>query len=443
MEVTNTVERLGCLLPPQLDSVTREELLSYFENSWELYEVLFSAIQDKDSFYLNPDPLRNPLIFYWGHTAAFYINKLVMAGVLSQGLNAHYENIFARGVDPDQPENLDIRDLWPTVAEVDAYRKEVHGIVTQVIQTIDLNLPITDTHPLWSLMMGIEHDRIHFETSSMLIRQLDVSLLERPEGWKYAPTFGEPKQNEWMDIEGGTVTLGKPKEDALFGWDNEYGALDTSVQSFSVAKNLVTNSDFLKFMDSGAYLNPQFWSEEGWDWRVRTNTVQPKFWVSSDVGVQYRAMFDLLAMPLDWPVEVNAHEAWAYCRWKGPDLRLPTEAEFMLLAKRNPDPMVSKEPNCHFRYGSPTPVGFANCGTDGPTDLWGNVWDWLADDFYGLPGFKTHYLYEDFSAIYMDKEHSMMLGGAWATTGTGASQYYRLWFRRHFYQHAGFRLAKG
>jgi formylglycine-generating enzyme required for sulfatase activity len=76
-------------------------------------------------------------------------------------------------------------------------------------------------------------------------------------------------------------------------------------------------------------------------------------------------------------------------------------------------------------------------------DVWGNVWDWLADDFYPLPGFKVHPWYLDFSEPYMDSDHGMMAGGAWATTGTGASKYYRLWFRRHFYQHAGFRLAPG
>ena len=77
----------------------------------------------------------------------------------------------------------------------------------------------------------------------------------------------------------------------------------------------------------------------------------------------------------------------------------------------------------------------------GFNDIYGNVWDWLSDDFYALEGFNVHPWYKEFSAPYMDSEHGMMAGGAWATTGTGASKYYRLWFRRYFYQHAGFRLA--
>ena len=72
----------------------------------------------------------------------------------------------------------------------------------------------------------------------------------------------------------------------------------------------------------------------------------------------------------------------------------------------------------------------------------GNVWQWLSDDFHPLPGFRTHRLYEDFSTPYFDRDHTMLRGGAWATTGTGGSIHYRLWFRRHFYQHAGFRLVR-
>ena len=80
--------------------------------------------------------------------------------------------------------------------------------------------------------------------------------------------------------------------------------------------------------------------------------------------------------------------------------------------------------------------------SSGIRDPYGNVWQWLANDFRPLPGFKTHKLYDDFSAPYFDDQHAMMLGGAWASTGTGASKFYRLWFRRNFYQHAGFRPVR-
>ena len=433
--------------PLRLKHFSRDQLKAYFVNSWQLYEWLFSAIIDDDTYQQKPDTLRHPLIFYWGHTAAFYINKLVMAGVLKQGIHSRFEQLFARGVDPDLPKNLEEYDLWPSKTAVDAYRTTVYEKLLEVIETIDIPDIVNHQHPIWALIMGIEHDRIHFETSSVLIRQLREHYLQRPENWKYAPTHCSNADNRMIAVDEGEVEIGKPQDSEIFGWDNEYGYLKQTVDSFEASKNLISNADYLSFYNSGAYQDERYWSEQGWSWKMKTKTCHPKFWVSYPEAFKYRAMFDVLDMPMDYPVEVNAHEAWAYCRWRGKDFRLLTEAEYSLIAFKplqEKDPAFSNDYNLNMRYGSPTPVGFMNqCQTElGFNDLCGNVWEWIKDDFYPLPGFRPHPLYDDFSMPYFDKDHSMMLGGAWATTGTGASKYYRLWFRRNFYQHAGFRLAR-
>lgn len=448
MTVINQEINLLSNIPIKLKVNSREELVNYFHQTWELYEWLFSAIKDEASYYQNPDPLRHPLIFYWGHTAVFYINKLVMAGLLAKGINPHYETLFAKGVDPDLPQNLETHDIWPTVAEVNAYRQQVFQTVEKLIREVDIPEQIDQNHPLWALHMGFEHDRIHFETSSVLIRQMDSSLLQQPEGWEYAPSFGQPENNELISCQGGAVKLGKPLADAIFGWDNEYGALTVSVKPFAAYKNLVSNAEYLEFVESNAYNDRQYWTEEGWEWKERVQAKHPKFWVLHNGTFRYRAMFDVMDMPLDWPVEVNALEAWAYCKWKGDEWRLLSEAEFNLIGSatlaQEEDPALSTAHNLHVKYGSPTPVGYLKDSQTarGFNDIFGNVWDWLADDFYPLPGFEIHPYYEDFSMPYFDEDHSMILGGAWATTGTGASKYYRLWFRRSFFQHAGFRMAK-
>ena len=440
--MNQVAERLISQVPVSLSEQNREVVRDYFTNSWDIYEVLFSAIHSDESYYESPDPLRNPLIFYYGHTAAFYINKLVMAGLLEKGIDAHYEELFAKGVDPDLPENLEVADVWPAVDEVCRYRQEVFSLVMQVIEEADFSEPIHPKNPLWSLHMGIEHDRIHFETSSVLIRQLDASKLSKPESWEYAPTDGEPERNVWIGIPEGQVQLGRSEDYDWFSWDNEFGSKQVNVSSFAVSKNLITNSEYLDFVLT-AYNDQTFWTNEGWEWKERVGSVQPKFWIQDGDTYQYRAMFDVIDMPKDWPVEVNAHEAIAYLNWLGDGSRLLTEAEFRLLERRTfgGEPIHSESANINMRFGSPTPVGMLNRGEE-VNDLYGNVWDWLSDDFYPLPGFEVHPYYEDFSAPYFDDEHSMMLGASWSTTGTGASKYYRLWFRRNFYQHAGFRLAK-
>lgn len=448
MSISAIAPKLSSATPPKLNYPTKEELRTYFDNTWNLYEMLFSSIQSDETLYQSPDPLRNPLIFYLGHTAAFYVNKFRLAGLIKEGVNEHYDYLFAVGVDPDLPENLDVASIWPTVEEVRAYRKTIYNIVHEVINQADTNIEINEDHPLWTLFMTIEHDRIHFETSSVLIRQLDVNLVERPDGWEYAPTLGNVPVNEWIEMSATTVKIGRPSDSDVYGWDNEYGDLMVKVEPFKATKNLITNAEYWKFVDAGGYNNEALWSEEGWAWKNRVNSNQPKFWVKSGNTYLYRAMFDETSIPMDWPIEVNAHEAWAYCAWLNDGSRLLSEAEFLSIARENTpeneDPLYSDVHNLNFAYGSPTPVGFMKTGTtaSGFNDIYGNVWDWLKDDFYALPGFKVHPYYQDFSAPYMDEEHSMMAGGAWSTTGTGASKYYRLWFRRHFYQHAGFRLAK-
>lgn len=78
----------------------------------------------------------------------------------------------------------------------------------------------------------------------------------------------------------------------------------------------------------------------------------------------------------------------------------------------------------------------------GFNDVFGNVWEWTEDHFNGFPGMKTHFLYDDFSTPCFDGRHNIIMGGSWASTGDECSHFARFMFRRHFYQHCGFRLAR-
>ncbi len=434
-------------MPPRLDTLTRADLATYFDETWDLYEWLFSAIRADGALHEKTDPLRQPLIFYLGHTAAFYINKFRLAGLRTDPLDERLDSLFAVGVDPAAASDLSSVS-WPTEAEARAYRRQVREVVRTQIDEIPIHLPVSDRDPLWAVLMGIEHDRVHFETSSMLIRQYRVGAVERPEGWTYAPTQGGAVDRALVHFEGGPVTVGKPRDDAVFGWDHEWGRLDASVRPFEASSTHVTNEEFLAFWNDDGYDRADLWSAEGWAWRTSVGAANPKFWVIGDASPTYRAMFDEFAMPMDWPVEVNRHEADAFCRWKGPSWRLPSEAEFARLSQDaalvDGNSAFSDRYNLNLAYGSPTPVGFMDSGKTpaGIHDVYGNVWQWLSNDFYALPEFQAHAYYEDFSAPFMDSDHGMLAGSAWASTGAGASRYYRLWFRRNFFQHAGFRLAR-
>jgi 5-histidylcysteine sulfoxide synthase len=422
------------------------ELARYFEQSWALTEALFSGLADDAAFDATPDPLRHPLLFYYAHPATFYVNKLRIVGLLEAPVRAGYEVLFAQGVDPERPSDLSRRRNWPKLEEVRAYRRAVHAVVAGTIGRLRAKDRVDAEDPEWALLMGVEHERIHFETSSVLFRQLACASLRRPEGFRNADTAASGREAGFVEISPGEVILGRPDASPTYGWDDEYGRREARVEGFEVGRTLVTNRDFLAFVEDAGYSRSELWSGEGWRWRTEARARAPKFWVATEDGLRYRATFDLLPFPLHWPVEVNCHEAQAYCRWLGGGYRLPTEAEWariLSLSGARASAEAGESYNLHLHFGTPTPVGAMDDDRDAPVyDVRGNVWQWLSDDFRPFSGFLPHLLYPDYSAPFFGRAHAVLRGGAWATTGAAATPHYRLWFRRHFFQHAGFRVAK-
>ena len=160
-------------------SSKRAEIKTYFNVTWEQYESLFDMLASEEGFYERPQPLRHPLIFYFGHTATIFVNKLVLGKLLSERINPRFESLFAIGVDEMSWDDLnDAHYDWPEVAEVRVYRDQVKAAVNRVIDEMEITMPIAWDSPAWMILMGIEHERIHLETSSVLIRQLDLSLVK-------------------------------------------------------------------------------------------------------------------------------------------------------------------------------------------------------------------------------------------------------------------------
>ena len=101
-----------------------------------------------------------------------------------------------------------------------------------------------------------------------------------------------------------------------------------------------------------------------------------------------------------------------------------------------------KYSNFNLQYGSESSVTAFEPNEKGFRDVFGNVWTWCEDHFHPLDGFKTHDLYSDFSTPCFDCQHFMILGGSFISTGDTCTIFARSHFRPHFYQHAGFRLAR-
>ncbi|MDD5285085.1 MAG: 5-histidylcysteine sulfoxide synthase [Desulfuromonadaceae bacterium] len=428
----------------------RAEILKYFHATFDIDEKLYETLMYDDTFYLRADRLRHPLIFYFGHTATFFINKLIIARIIEQRINPRFESMFAVGVDEMSWDDLNEAHYdWPTRRQVKEYRDKARDLVDSLIRKMPLTLPITWESPFWAIMMGIEHERIHLETSSVLIRQLPIDQVQQLPFWNVCTEAGEPPENSLLPVMGGKVLLGKQKGHPLYGWDSEYGSHEAEVCDFKAAKHLVSNREFMAFVEAGCYLEEQWWSEEGWSWREFKQAVSPLFWVKHGNGWKLRTMASEIDLPWNWPVEVNYLEAKAFCNWKaaerGKPIRLPTEDEWNRLRDicAIPDqPYWEKAPgNINLEYCcSSCPIDRFKTGDF--FDVLGNVWQWTETPIYPFHGFEIHPWYDDFSTPTFDTRHNLIKGGSWISTGNEATRDSRYAFRRHFFQHAGFRYVE-
>ena len=426
---------------------TRQEMLLYFLDTFNRYESLFECLANEEAYYKKPISLRHPLIFYLGHTATFFVNKLLLVHLIDQRINPRFESMFAVGVDEMSWDDLnDAHYDWPSVSEVKAYRQQVRTLVSQLIQEAPLTLPINWQNPWWAIIMGIEHERIHLETSSVLIRQHQLAYVKPHPAWTAHHQTAQAPNNDLVTIPAGQVTLGKSKDDAYYGWDNEYGQHSADVASFQASRYLVSNQEFLAFVADNGYQQAAYWSEEGWAWREFAQAQYPTFWRKQGHDWQLRLMTEEVPMPWDWPVEVNYHEAKAFCQWlsqqQQQQIRLPSEDEWQRLYQHaqldHPSASQRCQANLHLDYAaSACPVTQFQHGE--LFDVVGNVWQWTETPTYPFTGFDVHPIYDDFTTPTFDDRHNLIKGGSWISCGNESHHNSRYALRRHFFQHAGFR----
>ena len=99
--------------------------------------------------------------------------------------------------------------------------------------------------------------------------------------------------NTLIPIESKTVIIGKDRDNAYYGWDNEYGKQKVDTTELKASQYLVSNKEYLEFVKDGGYTTQSFWTEEGWAWVQYTNATMPEFWVGdihADKQLRYRAM---------------------------------------------------------------------------------------------------------------------------------------------------------
>jgi ergothioneine biosynthesis protein EgtB len=425
----------------------RHPLLERLAEARRVTDELFDVVRP-EHLYDRPIAERHRIVFYVGHLEAFDRNLLDQRLFDLPSPNPAYDQLFAFGIDPvdgglptDQPSD------WPTLDEVRAYRDTVRAEIDAQFDPIKIAAePISaGESPTQLLEVAIEHRLMHAETLAYMLHQLPVDRKIAPSNARSERTSDRELAHKPVSVPAGSVTLGLTRESGRFGWDNEFGEERIDVPAFEIDRHMVTNGDYLRFIDAGGYWNRDYWDAADWAWKEEQRIAHPAFWIPADTddaqdAWKLRTMFDEIALPPDWPVYVSHAEAKAYARWSGKSL--PTEAQWQRAALGTP-PVVKG--NFDFRRWDPSPVQAhpENRSEFGVEGQFGNGWEWTSTEFGPLQGFEPFPFYLGYSANFFDGKHFVIKGGSPRTAACMLRPSFRNWFQAHYqYVYAGFRCVK-
>jgi formylglycine-generating enzyme required for sulfatase activity len=414
--------------------ITREELIRWFRAGRERTRRVFGIPTD-GAYFDRPIALRNPIVFYEGHLPAFNVNTLLKLALHAEGIDDHYEELFARGIDPESEDAAKPpTDVWPSRAAVQAYGARSDAMIERAL----CEAPIDDGRQPQRVngeaaFVILEHEQMHQETLLYMFHELpyEKKVATAPFAAAATPARGEVIRDS-VRIPAGAATIGA--SDGEFRWDNERPAHRVEVAEFTIDRHNVTNADYLEFVNATGATAPHFWARRNGEWLRR-------------------AMFALEPLPPDAPVYVTHEEAAAYAAWKGK--RLPTEAEYHRAAFGTPEgnerlhPWGDEPPdptrgNFGFTHWDPLPIGSYPAGASawGVHDLAGNGWEWTSTVFDGFAGFRPMPSYPVYSSDFFDGRHYVMKGASPATAPELVRRGFRNWFRPNYqYVYATFRCV--
>ena len=413
--------------------------------------ALFDLAREED-LHESPGFGFRPVIWHLAHVGVFEAYWLLQKVGGGPAPNPRWERIF----DPIRTPREESRSL-PSRREMEAYLSRVREGSLRCLESFDFDSPDPLLRGGYVFRLVLEHELQHQETLAYLLHLLDPAKKNRAARAAAAPTKLDTSGSArgMIDVPEGAFVMGSVWE-GEFAYDNELPAHERFLTAFKIARLLVTNEEYARFVEEGGYERREFWSEEGWSWRVREGWSCPLYW-SRDAAGRWgvRRAFEEGALEPSHPVTgVSWYEAEAYARFAG--RRLPTEAEWEKAASwdagagrkrrfawgdETPD-----ETRCNFglRFWVATPVGSFHSGATpaGCLDLTGNVWEWTSSPFEGFEGFEP-FPYPEYSQTWFDGDHRVLKGGSWATSPSVLRTSFRNFFRRHFrIAFAGIRLAE-
>lgn len=364
-----------------------------------------APLQTED-YVVQPIEDVSPPKWHLGHTTWFFEEFLLRKYVadyipfnddFSFVFNSYYESVGKRVIRANRG-NLS----RPSVAEVYDYRKYVTDKI------IDLFSTKTSREMFELLEIGIHHEKQHQE---LLLTDIKYILGNNPLFPVYKEDWNEDPNSDnseiWLSVAEGIYSIGHTGEGFCF--DNELGNHQIYLPSYEISNLLVTNADFLEFIQEGGYSSFEYWHAEGWDWLNKNQISAPLYWHHIDGTWHQYTLKGLELLDPNNPVShISYYEAFAYAQWRG--LRLPTEFEWEV-AQQN------------FK--------------------WGDRWEWTESAYLPYPGYKKEDgALGEYNGKFMVNQ-KVLRGGSVATPKEHTRATYRNFFHPKLrWQYTGLRLAR-
>jgi ergothioneine biosynthesis protein EgtB len=411
---------------------TNKYLVNFYQNVRNFSEQLCQPLETED-YLIQCMPDASPPKWHLAHTSWFFETFLLIPYLKGYEIfhpqfgylfNSYYEAIGDRHPRPQR--GLLSR---PTVEEVYQYRHYVDRAMEELLKETSRDLKSLIT-------LGLQHEQQHQE---LLLTDIKYNFAINPLRPEYCRdifwnsskiAINSDRQKTYLNYPGGLHDIGH--EGKEFAFDNESPKHKIYLQDYSLASQLVTNGEYLEFIEASGYNKAEYWLAEGWT-TIQTEKWQaPLYWEKIDGKWWMMTLSGMRSVDENEPVcHVSLYEADAYASFRGK--RLPTEAEWEVAAQE-----LAIEGNfVETKRFHPLPA------VNNSPQMFGDVWEWTQSAYLPYPGFQTAAgAVGEYNGKFMCNQ-MVLRGGSCVTSQNHIRHTYRNFFPPSArWQFTGIRLAE-
>ncbi|PYT20130.1 MAG: ergothioneine biosynthesis protein EgtB [Acidobacteria bacterium] len=423
-----------------LDPVNRNELMRWYECARKLTCELCEPLEIEDHV-VQPVADVSPPKWHLGHTTWFFERMVLSETPGYEPLHPQYNLIFNsyyNALGPRWARSMRGALSRPTVREVLSYRSHVDQHLLEFLRSGNGQI----SSGVSSLVeLGTHHEQQHQE---LLITDIKAILAHSPIYPVYRPAPDVARNGsiraateDFTAFPAGRYNVGF--SGVGFAYDNEKPAHFVWLGDFELRNRLVTNGEFLDFINDGGYQRPELWLADGWDLVQQQGWNTPLYWIPDGDRWKMFTLSGVCEMDLGEPVcHVSYFETDAFARWK--EMRLPTEHEWEVAAR-------TAEPE-EIHRGSFLDSGLLRPAPDSSepgtiSQMFGEVWQWTSSAYLPYPGFRAlPGALGEYNGKFMNGQY-VLRGGSCATPRTHIRASYRNFFQpEKRWQFTGIRLAR-